>query len=434
MDTIRARPGRTALVVLAALIAAFLCKVGAGTPGASKSMALMEMTAVVGREPFVLGTGFSGEIAPGESIVVVAPFDGVVKRLGFTYGDQVEAGQVLAELNTAEVQRARNDAEGAYLKALSNSADLRDWQRGPEMSRARRSLTSATLDLQQVERSVQESKRLLDRGLVPRAEHENLEQQLRSQKMSVEAAEQDLRLTTERGEGVSRRIAALDLANATERLANLNVDVNGSTVVAPDAGIIVLPPTSNQSAGAADVSVRVGAAMSKGQPLGVIARAGGLGVRFQLDESDVNWITPGQEVTVSGAGFPGSVLKGRIQSIAGQATGGGAQGGKATFVAIALLEPLTPVQARQVRIGMSANLDVIAYSNPSALTVPPQTIQGGGGETYVMVRDAARSELRKVYVRVGKVGPDKVEVLSGLKPGDRVIWTRFPPTGAVQRR
>lgn len=430
MDTIRARPGRTALAMLAVLIAAILWKVTAGKPHAANSMAQMEMTAVVAREPFVLGTGFSGEIAPGESIAVVAPFDGVVKRLNFTYGDQVEAGQVLVELSTADVQRARNDAEGAYLKALSGSADLRDWQNGPEMSRARRSLESATLDLQQLERRVQESKRLLDRGLVPRLEHETLEQQLRSQKMSVEAAEQDLRLTAERGGGVSRRVAALDLANASDRLASLNADISGSTVVAPDAGIIVLPPAPNQGAGAADGSVRVGARMSKGQPLGVIARAGGLGVRFQLDESDVNSVTPGQAVTVSGAGFPGAVLKGRIQSVAGQATAGGAQG-KATFVATALLEPLTPEQARQVRIGMSANLNLIAYSNPSALTVPPQAIQGGGSEAYVLVRDAGRREPRKVKVRIGKVGPDKVEVLSGLKPGDRVVWTLPSPAGTT---
>lgn len=433
MATVRARPGRTALVVLAALIAAFLWKVAAGKPGASDNNARMERTAVVSREPFVLGTGFSGEIAPGESIAVVAPFDGIVKRLGFTYGDQVDAGQILAELSTSDVQRARNDAEAAYLKALSNSADLRDWRNGPEMSRARRSLTSAALDLQQTERRVQESKTLLDRGLVPRAEYENLQQQLRSQKMSVEAAEQDLRLTTERGEGVSRRVAALDLANATERLASLNADISGATIVAPDAGIIVLPPTSNQSAESADAGVRVGARLSKGQPLGVIARAGGLGVRFQLDESDVNAITPGQQVTVSGAGFPGAVLKGRIQNIAGQATGGGPQGGKATFVATALLEPLTPEQARQVRIGMSANLNVVTYSNPSAITVPPQAIQGGGGGAHVMVREAGRIEPRKVKVRVGRAGPDKVEILSGLKPGDRVIWTLSPPEAARRR-
>jgi len=429
-DTIRARPGRTMLVMLAVLMAAVLWKAAVGKPGAADSLAQTEMSAVVAREPFVLGTGFSGEIAPGESIAVVAPFDGVVKRLAFTYGDQVGAGQVLAELSTADVQRARNDAEAAYLKAVGSSADLRDWQSGPEMSRARRGLTSATLELQQTERRMQETKKLLDRGLVPRLEYETLEQQLRSQKMSVEAAEQDLRLTAEQGQGVSRRIAALNLANAADRLASLNADIDGATIVAPDAGIIVLPPASNPGAGATDASVRVGARMTKGQPLGVIARAGGLGVRFQLDESDVNAITPGQAVTVSGAGFPGAVLKGRIQSVAGQATAGGAQGGKASFVATALLDPLAPEQARQVRIGMSANLNVITYSNPSALTVPPQAIQGAGDGAYVLVRDAPRGEPRKVTVRVGKVAPDKVEVLSGLKPGDRVIWTAPAPTGA----
>lgn len=410
------------IVAIVVLLALLLVWGLTGRKGASsRADRAVEQSHVVGVAPLVVSSGFRGEIAPGESIAVIAPFDGVVRRLVFAYGDPVEAGQVLLELDPSEVQRVRNEAESAYLKAAQTSADLGNWQSGPEMSRARRSLTSATLELRRTERRLDETRTLLDRGLVPRSEYENLEQQLQMQQMAVEAAQQDMALTSRRGQGGAQRIAALELTNAAERLETLSSEMGSARIAAPDAGIIVLPPASGQTSG--DPGVRVGVRLSKGQTLGVIARAGALGVRFQLDESDVNAIKPGQPVTVTGPGFEGLTLRGRIASISGQANGAGEPGSKATFIATALLDPLAPDQARQVRIGMSANIDVLAYSNTRAITVPPQAIQGPMSDALVVVRERAGAGTRKVAIRVGRVAPDRVEVLSGLKPGDVVIWT-----------
>jgi len=416
-EAIRSRPGRTAaaaLVILALLLAWSLTAREPASPGPAS----VEQTLVVRRSPLVIMKGFRGAIAVGDSVAIIAPFDGVVTRLNFAYGDHVGAGQVLAELDPSEIQRTRNEAESVYLKASQAAADMRNWQSGPEMSRARRGLTAATLDLSQTERRLQETRTLLDRGLVPRLEYETLEQQVLTQRMMVEAAEEDLRVTARRGEGASRRVAALEVANAAGRLGKLNADVEGATIVAPDAGIMVLPPTGGQNTG--DPGVRVGMPLTRGQPLGTIARAGGLSVRFTLDEGDVNLIKPGQMVMVTGPGFQ-AVLNGRVHSIAGQASADGTPG-KATFVATAQLDPLAADQAQQVRIGMSADIRVLSYRNMTAIVVPPQAVQGAGGSATVMVRDRGRKTSRRVAVKVGQVAPQGVEILSGLKPGEVVVW------------
>lgn len=426
---IRSRPRWTVVAVVAALGLLLLWGNTCRRHAASGDAAGVELVHVVSRAPFALGSGYRGEIAPGDSVAIVAPFEGVVRRLAFAYGDPVEAGQVLAELDPADVKRVRNEAESAYLTAAQTAADLRAWQDGPEMSRARRGLSAATLELARTERRLEETRMLLDRGLVPRSEYEGLEQQLKIQQMSVESARDELTRTARRGEGVSRRVSALELANAADRLAALNADIAGARVTAPDTGIIVSPPASGPDGAESDI--RVGTRVAKGQPLGVIARAGGLGVRFQLDESDVNSMTIGQPVTVVGAGFPGLTLTGKVASISGQAINSGG-GSKATFVALAMLDPLDRDEARQVRIGMSAEITVARYSNPRAITLPTAAVQGSGPNTFVMVRDKAGGAPRKAAVRLGRVGPDRVEVLSGLAPGDRVVWTapRRPPAAS----
>ncbi len=392
-----------------------------GRKPAAKAPGQAERSYVAGKYPFSISTGFRGEIAPGESVAVIAPFDGILKRLHFAYGDRVEAGQLLAEFDTADVQRSRNEAESAYLKSAQSAAQFQDWENGPEMSRARRGLTNATLDLQQAERRLAETKVLFDRGLVARMEYENQQQQIRSQRMAVEAAEQELRLTAERGRGSYRRVAALDLDNSSNRLSTVSADMSGARVIAPDAGIIVMPPAAGQAK--PDSAIAVGARLTKGQPLGIIAKAGALGVRFQLDESDVNAIKIGQAVTVTGAGFAGPPLKGRIHSIAGQAAGDGASSGKATFVAMALLDAIPAEQARQVRIGMTANLNITAYTNPSVIVLPLQAIQDPSGNPYVLVQVSKRKPPRQTSVKLGKASATHVEILSGLVPGQRVVWT-----------
>jgi HlyD family secretion protein len=56
------------------------------------------------------------------------------------------------------------------------------------------------------------------------------------------------------------------------------------------------------------------------------------------------------------------------------------------------------------------------------VTAPPQAVQGAAPQTYVMVRSRPGRPAERRPVTIGRVGPTAVEVLSGLKPGDTVVW------------
>jgi HlyD family secretion protein len=160
--------------------------------------------------------------------------------------------------------------------------------------------------------------------------------------------------------------------------------------------------------------------------LGVIASTTGLDVIFKLDEADLALVKAGQKAMVSGPGFGGSVLTGMVSSIGGEAetaTGGG----KATFEARIRLHPLSESAARDVRIGMTANIAIMTYENRDAIVVPPQAVQGAAPQAYVMVRAGSGAASERRPVAIGKVGPSAVEILSGLRAGETVVWTVAAP-------
>ncbi|WP_245896677.1 efflux RND transporter periplasmic adaptor subunit [Sphingomonas fennica] len=382
-----------------------------------------EQTMVVQPRPFTASISFAGTIKAGEGTGIVAPFDGTVKEMGFAYGNPVAPGQMLAVLDVSELEQSRNEAESAYLKAMQAARDMEGWASGPEVSRARRAVESARFDLADTERKLAETKTLLDRGLVARTEYDGMLQQLRTQRTAVATANEDMRVALERGNGPNRRVAMLELANARARLAVLNAQFTGAVIRAKDAGIMVRPP-ANKLAVAAENDVHVGARVSRGQLIGVNARAGDLIVTFNIEEADVALLRLGQRLMVTGAGFAGLALPGKIDAIAGEASnpGGVATPGKAIFTATASLDPLAPDQAARVRVGMTANIAVMTYNAAAALVVPPSAVRGAVPDAFILVRNQRTGKDSLAKVQIGQVGPDGVEIVSGLKPGDTIVW------------
>ncbi|HWW24352.1 MAG TPA: hypothetical protein VNZ85_00490, partial [Caulobacter sp.] len=98
-------------------------RAAAPDPGAPQTQTLSP-------RPFAATLSLVGSVVPGDSVDIVAPFDGVVRRLGFEYGTSVAAGEVLVELDPAEIGQRRNEAEAAYLKASKAAETLAGWSGG----------------------------------------------------------------------------------------------------------------------------------------------------------------------------------------------------------------------------------------------------------------------------------------------------------------
>ncbi|MEN5177737.1 efflux RND transporter periplasmic adaptor subunit [Brevundimonas diminuta] len=421
LERLKSRKVQGALAVVAVLTAgaAFGLMRGEADEGAME-----EQRATMTRAPFVVSVNFSGRVTPGERIDLSAPFDARVTRVLFEYGDQIDAGQRLLELDAADVLRSRAEAESAWLKADAEADRMAGWEGGVEVRRATRTIAAAEADLSDLETKIAETQALLERGLVPRSEHEGLLQQRRQREAALVSAREDLAETLRRASAGEKRLASLQRAVAATQYDAVR-DGGDGVIIAPQGGVIVRPQSQGENA---DKVVRTGGRVAKGQSLAVIASTAALDVVFTLDEQDLNAIQPGQRAVVTGPGFGGQTLTGVVTGVAGEAsTDAGAN--KAVFEARVRLDPLSTEAARAVRIGMTANISIVAYENPSALVAPPEAVQGAAPNAFVMVRARGAEPVRRDIV-VGQVGPMGVEVLSGLKAGDVVVWT--PPPQSLQ--
>jgi HlyD family secretion protein len=184
---------------------------------------------------------------------------------------------------------------------------------------------------------------------------------------------------------------------AKAMVAAAQVRVNNATLVAPDNGVI--------SARSATVGSVVGA----GVELFRMVRQGRLEWRAEVTSSEIAKIKPGAAASVTAAS--GAQVQGKVRVIA----------------------PTVDPQTRNalVYVDLPQHPDIMAgmfargefsLGNQTALTLPQQALVLRDGFTYAMRIEAA-NKVTQVKLQTGKRSGDAVEILSGVKAGERFVAT-----------
>jgi multidrug efflux pump subunit AcrA (membrane-fusion protein) len=114
-------------------------------------------------------------------------------------------------------------------------------------------------------------------------------------------------------------------------------------------------------------------------------------------------------------------MTGEVVATSSQAASEKSERGLPKFPVTARIAALTPAHRQNVRIGMSAYLDIQTREKPDALIVPAEAVHSGEGGAWVFMRDRDSGTVRKIEVTTGPTTIEGVEILSGLEPGDVII-------------
>ena len=363
----------------------------------------------------------SGRLAPRREVDVTSPIMGKVATVHVAYGARVEAGERLVELDATEVRIEHRDAQARHIQALERLAEVENWSEGVEVSRARRSVARARLDLEDSRTRLEETAFLLERGVIPSSEHAAAERGFSNRQLDLEAAEQDLASVVHRG-AAEVRVASLELQNAQARLDELGEKLRLSVLTAPVAGVVMRPPPAEGASPASgDRRLAGGDTVAQGERLLIIGDLDGLAVVGRVDEVDVVDIRPGIEALVRGDAFPGTVLRGTLERVSSEATV--APRALPFFEVKAVVPNLTPEQRTAVRIGMSAVLELVVRREAGAVLVPLDAVALVDGRP--MVRIVRGDDSLAVPVVVGETTLEHAEILEGIVHGDRILR----PTG-----
>ena len=187
--------------------------------------------------------------------------------------------------------------------------------------------------------------------------------------------------------------ASMDLQQV-QGLISVQIEKIGDyTILAPMDGIVLRRDGEiGEIAEAGQILFRVGVPL----PLQVVA---------EVNEEDIPRVALQQTVLFRTDAFPDRQLEGRVREI----TPMGDVVAKTYRIKIALPDdtPLKP--------GMSVEANIVTREQPNALLVPADALQGNA----VFTLDGGHA--RKRAIKIGIRGTRAVEVLSGLKEGERVV-------------
>lgn len=432
-----------------ALVLPALAGLLAGCTGGGESTI---QVATVGRADVDEVVQAPATVEPRAAVTLRAAAGGTVDRLNVTDGEKVEAGDVLARIDSPDARRQLREAREAHRQAASGQVSL-----------PRADVSGLSGTVQRADRAARESFEAARSAAAQVPDEEQRAQVLaaiarsESQYAATRATAQTAIARFEQGVGsLSQALSSLTAAQQVQTEAAVRAaerTVRALVIRAPISGLVSLggppgdgagldgtigqlPPElrdqltsggggSGPAAGSgagASTSTRVveGVPVSAGDAVVTVTDVSELSLGAAVDETDVLLVEPGVRADVELDAVPGASYAAKVRSVdvvPGESGGGGVQ----YQVRLALRGGTRPdgSPAPRPKPGMSAIAELQVRHAADAVAVPASAVVYVGGETTVWVVQNGRAQRRTV--RIGAEGESMLEVTSGLQVGDRVV-------------
>ena len=378
-------------------------------------------TVVVRPRPLTSSISLTGTLAPWRKITVTSPISAKVSAVHFQYGQTVRKGERLVELHTAEIRRKHRDARREYLKALKDFNELRNWDKHPDVLRARRAFTRAQAALRNQKNQLANATLLMEQGIIPAQQHKAAQQQYFDRQLDFASAKQNLDTVIARNSAENRQVVQLALDNAQERMRALEQGLKGGEIRAPISGVVLDTREAGTEPGKGKAKgLATGQSVQEGQILFTIGDLRRMSVVTSVDEVHISKIRAGQRLRATGDGFPDLTLEGTVSHVSSEARSTNRDALPA-FEVVGLLNELGAGQRGRLRLGMSVDIDIMAYHNPAALMVPLEAVTLRHGARWLKVRDKDPPRIRDVEVETGATTVNAVEILKGIGANDEIV-------------
>lgn len=167
------------------------------------------------------------------------------------------------------------------------------------------------------------------------------------------------------------------------------------------------------------------------QPIFEIPDESEFKVSFPVDEALITKVSQGMPVEVRLTGYEDDVVAGTVTSIPMYARTRSPYGTEIKeYWLEATLHP-TDAQWQNMHPQMDADVTFAITNLPNAISVPRSSVVREGSQTFVWLQHG--ESLMKCAVRAGTIANDKVVILSGLHPGDRIVQDPQSAVGLLRQ-
>lgn len=358
-----------ALFLLLILAGELLYLNGALTPAVTVQVASVQK--IYPSQTLVL-LNASGYVVAQRKAALAAKMTGCLEYLAVEEGDRVEKGQIIARLESLDMQAAVERAEANVNVAQSN-------------------IIQSKAELEDALRAYRRRKDAAGGGYVAQTELEAAEARYLKAKASIAAQE------------ASHKAALAQLREA-------QINLSYSFIRAPFDAVVL---TKNADVG--DIVTPLGAAANAKAAVVTIADMSSLQVEVDVSESNIDKVNIDQPCEIQLDALPDKRFKGKVHKIVPTADRSKAS----VLVKIAFLEndpKILPEMGAKVAF---LSRELSAEEQVPIVAIPAEAVidQGGVGMVYVVQDGRAESAAIRTGRRIGAAS----EVLAGVNVGDKVI-------------
>lgn len=311
-------------------------------------------------------TVITGKILPRKEIAIKPQISGIVEKIYFKPGEKIKKGEVIAKVKVIPEMVNLNEAE----------------------SRS----TIAKMNLENAEKNHFRSKELFKRNLIAESEYETSKLNYETAKEQWETAENNLKLVKD---GIFKKSK-----NNSNTL--ITSTINGTILEVPiKEGNSVIKSNS----------------FNDGTTIAVIAEMSDMIFQGKIVETEVNKLRFGMPLELKIAALQNEVFTAELEYIAPK---GFEENGAVKF------EIKAKVKLKDnhfLRAGVSANADLVLDKKENVLLINEKFLNFENDKVFVELlafEDDYTQEYEKKYIMLGVSDGINVEVVKGLKAGDKI--------------
>lgn len=347
-----------------------------------------------------------GTVMLEEETVVYAAAAGRVVEAAKEAGDMVKAGEVLANLDNADITLQIKALEAQKLSVSAKFDEARD-PAEEHINKLKALVRSAETTYNEVKRVLDNDRTLYEAGAISLDSYKDSVTKFATAEASLVSVQSDLSIAEK---GLSANISKQYKAQLSEIQANIDQLVRKNketTVYAPMDGVIM---TSE---------IREGEMVQVGAELYEIGGSMGLYIESDILIEDIKGIKEGSTVRIDGGDLGISNLTGTVRKIYPRAVSITSDLGveqKRVKIEVSM-----DSQNPELKPGYEMVIKVVTQRKENTLLIPDKAIFEYEGKDNVFVSEDGIAKLKAI--EKGLESGEQVEVISGLQAGEKVILT-----------
>lgn len=324
-----------------------------------------------------------GTLAAADEVVVSSETDGTVSRILADLGDHVQAGQPLVELDREKRQYSLDQQRATLARALATygatePGNLPPIEQTPDVKKA-------AAELQQAKQTYQRTLTLQKQQLVAQQLLDDAKATMEAKQASYDAALQNARNLQ----------AQIDVADASMKLADRQL--RDTFIRAPFDGYVQ------------QRLVSLGELVKAQAPVMRVVRIDPLKVTAEIPERMGPWIKTGAPIELNVDAYADRTFKGSLTRISPAVN---------TQTRAFPFEARVPNADGLLKPGTFARVHIETAREDKVITVPYAALQYRYGVNRVFVINGDALSVREL--QTGERLGERIEVLSGVKAGDRI--------------